>query len=141
MTTLPFFYSILKPAPEFNIDEEEEDAQPEGLGPELYPFQRRSVRWMLEREGKKLNHHGKVENIKRSGGGMICWEKLELPLRNAPRFGELVERVDAKEKKRTIWFDRLSGALARTEKDVRASSGFLDLGKVKGGMLCEEMGE
>lgn len=54
---IPFFYSTLKPAP---FTEVEERVQPQGLIPKLLPFQRRSVAWLLAREGVTLNPQGQI---------------------------------------------------------------------------------
>lgn len=144
-TTLPFFYSILKPAAAFDDDENEDAAQPAGLKPKLYPFQRRSVRWMLEREGKTFSLQGKVVKLEDTEGEVaIGWEAVALPLRTVPPFGDEVELVEAASGKTSIgsfWFDRLTGALADGEEGARQDQGFMDLEAVKGGMLAEEMGE
>lgn len=122
---------------------------------------------MLEREGKRLSHErpGTVEDLHVQKGerGLFCWEEVEVPLRRVPPFGELVERVEWKEeeeeeevgkgkgkgrarevgerKGKSFWFDRLTGGLVEKEEDVKESRWFVDLVGVKGGMLCEEMGE
>jgi len=59
-TSIPFFYSILCPAPALSQGMTYESLQPEGLLPLLLPFQRRSVQWMLIREGKTMTQEGGV---------------------------------------------------------------------------------
>ncbi|KAG1857719.1 SNF2 family N-terminal domain-containing protein [Suillus subalutaceus] len=59
-TSIPFFYSILRPAPALSQGVTYESLQPEGLLPVLLPFQRRSVQWMLLREGKTMTQEGGV---------------------------------------------------------------------------------
>lgn len=139
-TTLPFFYDVLLPAPPFETGEKDEAAQPKGLRPTLHPFQRRSTRWLLEREGKRFLEDGKVVDISNRSSGIVGWEQVTLPLSGVPPLGELVERVETAEVMPSLWFDRLMGTVGMTETDVRASGSFLDLVSVRGGMLCEEMG-
>lgn len=57
---IPFLYSILKPAPRLPSTLAEEAMQPEALLPTLLPFQRRSVGWMLEKEGKTITAQGEI---------------------------------------------------------------------------------
>ncbi|KAG1816837.1 SNF2 family N-terminal domain-containing protein [Suillus subaureus] len=56
--SIPFFYSILRPAPALSQGVTYESLQPEGLLPVLLPFQRRSVQWMLLHEGKTITQEG-----------------------------------------------------------------------------------
>ncbi|KAG1773736.1 SNF2 family N-terminal domain-containing protein [Suillus placidus] len=57
---IPFFYGILRPAPALSQGVTYESLQPEGLLPVLLPFQRRSIQWMLLREGKTMTQEGAV---------------------------------------------------------------------------------
>ncbi|KAI0060074.1 hypothetical protein BV25DRAFT_1956450 [Artomyces pyxidatus] len=52
---IPFFYSILQPALALDSKTIQDAVQPAALIPTLLPFQRRSVAWMLQREGKTIN--------------------------------------------------------------------------------------
>ncbi|KAG2361595.1 SNF2 family N-terminal domain-containing protein [Suillus spraguei] len=56
--SIPFFYGILRPAPALSQGVTYESLQPDGLLPALLPFQRRSVQWMLLREGKTITPEG-----------------------------------------------------------------------------------
>ena len=69
---MSFFVSSMKQAPPLPSLLAEDAAQPESLRPCLLPFQRNSVGWLLEREGKVIGKDGK----------MACkvWDKAELPL-------------------------------------------------------------
>ncbi|KAG2078621.1 hypothetical protein BDR04DRAFT_1087088 [Suillus decipiens] len=58
--SIPFFYGILRPAPALSQGVTYESLQPDGLLPVLLPFQRRSVQWMLLREGKTITPEGNV---------------------------------------------------------------------------------
>ncbi|KAF5381839.1 hypothetical protein D9757_008356 [Collybiopsis confluens] len=57
---IPFYYSILGPAPSLQSNMAEAAMQPESLKPTLLPFQRRSVGWLLDREGMTISDGGKV---------------------------------------------------------------------------------
>ncbi|THU89639.1 hypothetical protein K435DRAFT_760893 [Dendrothele bispora CBS 962.96] len=57
---VPFYYSVMKPAPALPTKEIEDSIQPEELVPTLLPFQRRTVAWMLDREGMGLSSDGTV---------------------------------------------------------------------------------
>lgn len=59
-TDIAFLYSILQPAPSLPSPISPADVQPKTLLPSLLPFQRRSVLWMLQREGKTLDEEGNV---------------------------------------------------------------------------------
>lgn len=60
VTNIPFFYSCLKPAPLPPSKRIENAAQPKQLVPKLLPFQRRSVAWLLSREGLAVPSAGKI---------------------------------------------------------------------------------
>jgi E3 ubiquitin-protein ligase SHPRH len=82
-TDIPFLYSILTPAPCLSSTIAEEGMQPSSLLPTLLPFQRRSVGWMLEREGKCVTSDGiivpksSVADPKNSSSPLF-WDKIEL---------------------------------------------------------------
>lgn len=57
---IPFLYSILQPAPRLPSVLAEEAMQPDDLLPTLLPFQRRSVGWMLGKEGKTVTAQGDI---------------------------------------------------------------------------------
>lgn len=74
---IPFFYSVLGPAPPLPTLAAEEAMQPVELLPILLPFQRRSVGWLLEREGKVISPNGEV--ISRDSGDdlPLFWQKAQ----------------------------------------------------------------
>lgn len=58
-TTIPFFFEVLKPAPDCGEDNAARSelatlCNPPGLKLDLLPFQARAVRWLLEREGVRI---------------------------------------------------------------------------------------
>lgn len=117
-TDIAFLYSILEPAPPLPSPISPAGVQPKMLLPSLLPFQRRSVVWMLQREGKTLDEEGNVvpfvpdypplfwENVELGGQTMYLNRlketlSLELPppdvehpggsLNEAPGLGKTVE--------------------------------------------------
>ena len=77
---IPFLYSILQPAARLPSALAEEAMQPEELLPTLLPFQRRSVGWMLGKEGKAITAQGvirpKLHDIEDSPLPLF-WYKVE----------------------------------------------------------------
>ncbi|KAI0706718.1 SNF2 family N-terminal domain-containing protein [Cerioporus squamosus] len=59
-TDIPFLFSILRPAPALPSPAAYDALQPEELQPTLLPFQRRTVAWMMEREGKIVTPNGDI---------------------------------------------------------------------------------
>ncbi|KAI0742548.1 SNF2 family N-terminal domain-containing protein [Daedaleopsis nitida] len=59
-TDIPFLFSVLKSAPDLPSPAAYDTLQPESLLPTLLPFQRRTVGWMLAREGKVATASGAV---------------------------------------------------------------------------------
>ncbi|KAJ3551190.1 hypothetical protein NM688_g4853 [Phlebia brevispora] len=120
---VPFLYSILNPAPSVPPGH---DAlvQPRALRATLLPFQRRSVAWLLAREGKTLIADGTI--VEKTSN-----EEAELPL-----FWERVRApadVDAEPEAEKDWYvNRLTGQLA----NVRP----VDAYPARGGILAEEPG-
>ncbi|KAH9943662.1 SNF2 family N-terminal domain-containing protein [Amylocystis lapponica] len=116
---IPLLYSILGPAPRLSSPAQEEFLQPETLVPTLLPFQRRSVAWLLNRDGKGLSESGVV--IPRASRSLV--EKRE----ELPILWEEVQVGDGEH-----WYlNRVRGILlptAPSEKDAL------------GGILAEEPG-
>lgn len=112
------FYSALKPAPPLS-DDEAVIMQPAGLVPALLPFQRRSVAWLLQREGHNV--------------GQDTPNTHELPL-----FWETVNALDAspgseaQQSDSSVWY--YSPSLGELRAAAPNDPPF------RGGMLCEEMG-
>ncbi|RPD76905.1 hypothetical protein L226DRAFT_459082 [Lentinus tigrinus ALCF2SS1-7] len=59
-TDIPFLFSILQPAPALPSPEAYDAVQPESLLPTLLPFQRRTVAWMMDREGRTVTANGDI---------------------------------------------------------------------------------
>lgn len=83
-TDIPFLYSILTSAPNLRSSMAEQSLQPKGLLPTLLPFQRRSVGWMLEREGMAVNSNGLIVPCSSVSDSLnsslpLFWDKIELP--------------------------------------------------------------
>ena len=76
-TDIAFLYSILEPAPPLPSPISPADVQPKMLLPSLLPFQRRSVVWMLQREGKTLDEEGNVVPFVPDYPPLF-WENVEL---------------------------------------------------------------
>ena len=116
---IPFFYSIICPAPALRPEDLESALQPDALIPSLLPFQKRSVAWMLSREGMFIDANGTV--VRKS------MDTAELPL--------FWERVVAQREsgEQVVWyFHRLTGTLSSDHPEaVRLSPG---------GILAEEPG-
>lgn len=103
-------FSILGRAPPIAHDHH---VQPQDLRPTLLPFQRRSVAWMLSREGQTLSESGSVEPSAASRSSSLFWEETQVE--------------DEK------WYvNRLRGVVSRTKPDEDEDA--------LGGILAEEPG-
>ncbi|KAJ6504820.1 SNF2 family N-terminal domain-containing protein [Mycena vitilis] len=76
VTNIPFFYSILGPAPYLQSSAVDRAMQPEALLATLLPFQRRSVAWLLDREGKMITANGQIVE-KPAAQSFSFWERIE----------------------------------------------------------------
>ncbi|KAF5378608.1 hypothetical protein D9615_007143 [Tricholomella constricta] len=110
-TNISFFYSILRPAPPLPSALMQEAMQPLELLPTLLPFQRRSVAWLLDREGKTVSPNGEV---------------VPKPISTDFSFWERVEEGNS-----TFYLNRLSGLLSPTLPESPP---------ILGGILAEEPG-
>ncbi|KAK0200494.1 SNF2 family N-terminal domain-containing protein [Desarmillaria ectypa] len=114
VVSIPFFYSILGPAPALPSDRALEAVQPEELLPTLLPFQRRSVAWLLEREGKTVTPSGDIIP-KANTSEYSFWETIQAGCE-------------------PFQFNRLTGQVVPTSEAV------VDSMPVFGGILAEEPG-
>jgi E3 ubiquitin-protein ligase SHPRH len=104
VTNIPFFYSILGPAPHVQNPAADNAMQPQMLLPTLLPFQRRSVAWLLDREGKMVTPNGQVVEKPADRGNFSFWERIE-------------------EGNRVFFMHRLTGNLALTSPDESPALG------------------
>ncbi len=109
--TVSAFYNILGSAPAIPSKTAENALQCEGLLPSLLPFQRRSVAWLLEREGMVLTPEGTLVP-QPSPEAFSFWQQIE-------------------EGNHTWYMNRLSAELSEEAPE---------LPNVHGGMLAEEPG-
>jgi len=58
--SLSSFYSLIEPAPAITSSLADDALQPAGLKAKLLPFQRRTVAWLLQREGKEITNDGRI---------------------------------------------------------------------------------
>ncbi|KAJ6581273.1 SNF2 family N-terminal domain-containing protein [Mycena capillaripes] len=77
VTNIPFFYSILGPAPHIQHPAADREMQPDALLPTLLPFQRRSVAWLLDREGKMITPNGQISEKPADDRQFSFWERIE----------------------------------------------------------------
>lgn len=109
--TVSTFYNILGSAPAIPSKIAEDALQCEGLLPSLLPFQRRSVAWLLEREGMTLTPEGTLVP-QSSPEAFSFWQQIQ-------------------EGNHTWYMNRLSADLSEEAPE---------LPNVHGGMLAEEPG-
>jgi E3 ubiquitin-protein ligase SHPRH len=86
---------------------------------ELYSFQRRAVRWLLEREGVEVSENGQVRAFRR-------YDQEKLP-------ESFHEELDATGK--SCYISHLLGTVVSDENSIRNP-----VAEIRGGILAEEMG-
>ncbi|KAJ4490515.1 SNF2 family N-terminal domain-containing protein [Lentinula aciculospora] len=77
VVNIPFYYSILGPAPPLVSIVADRSMQPERLNPILLPFQRRTVGWLLDREGMTVSNDGTIVP-KSKASGFTFWQVVEM---------------------------------------------------------------
>ena len=114
---VPFLYAVVQPAKAPPLEPVDKFLQPQALLPRLLPFQRRTVGWMLSREGKAFGPIGELVPL--------VIDPAELPV--------LWRRVTIKrdDEQLTWYYHRLTGTLAPERPSPRT---------VMGGILAEEPG-
>ncbi|GJE89122.1 hypothetical protein PsYK624_052160 [Phanerochaete sordida] len=110
-------YATLGPAPQLNPPSLQANYQPHQLLPTLLPFQRRSVAWLLSREGKAINDSLDVVDRNVDSDLPLFWQKV------------LVKAADGTEQE--LYVNDLTGAVS-TSKPSDDSP--------RGGILAEEPG-
>ncbi|KAG8882452.1 hypothetical protein FRB98_003695 [Tulasnella sp. 332] len=123
-TDITKFYACMQPAPNAAAVHH---LKVKGLVSTLMPFQRRSVLWMLEREGKTVNAKGAIVDFEAKEEDDVplplFWVEIPMPAATDSRNGKRREAF--------WWMNTVTGELA----DVRPSEDF-----VAGGILAEEPG-
>ncbi|KAG8798985.1 hypothetical protein FRC16_006130 [Serendipita sp. 398] len=113
--TVSAFISHLQPSPALPSLALDKYLQPKALQCQLLPFQRRTLFWMLNREGLTISPRGQVQELSETGAPSPFWEQVSTP-GGATRF-----------------LNRISGELSK-EEDMEL------LEPIRGGILAEEMG-
>ncbi|KXN90818.1 hypothetical protein AN958_03472 [Leucoagaricus sp. SymC.cos] len=108
---IPYFYSILTSAPQTPSPMADAAMQPDALLPTLLPFQRRSVAWLLAREGKEITPDGNIID-KTDNPEFSFWDEVQ-------------------EGNHTFYYNRVARTVS-TERPV--------LERAFGGILAEEPG-
>lgn len=103
-TDIPFLYSALRPAPVLVSQSIIAAVQPAALLPILLPFQRRSVAWMLHREGKHINEQGQITTNSGISELPLFWEEVEL-------------------EGRTLFYHRMKGLLSAIRPEAELQPG------------------
>ena len=124
-TDIPYLFSILQPAPPLPSPQANDALQPESLLPTLLPFQRRSVGWMLNREGKAITATGEI----------VAQSELAIEDRPVPIFWERFP-VSTEE---TWYINRLRGLISPTWPKGDDDEDDAD-SDAMGGIVAEEPG-
>ena len=120
---IPFLFSILGPAPALPSSAALDALQPDALLPTLLPFQRRSVGWMIGREGKAIT----------ASGDIVSSAEVNVDERPLPLFWHR-HSVSADE---TWYVNRLRGIISPTRPTAEDD----DLEEeASGGIVAEEPG-
>lgn len=114
---IPLLYSVLGPAPALYHGFLDLSAQPTSLVPTLLPFQRRSVAWMLQREGKVISNDGEVV------------PRIHTDADPLPLFWQRVEIAEGV----SWYYHRITGRMSRDKPDDKKP-------ETLGGILAEEPG-
>ncbi|EJT97111.1 hypothetical protein DACRYDRAFT_119591 [Dacryopinax primogenitus] len=121
-TNIHWFYELLGPAPDLP-EGEEARYQPEKLDANLLPFQRRSVAWLLQREGVLLPPTSHGSSIPPVEDACFLYQRALSPFVPAEK---------------ELWFSPLMGSLLPSPPSDLAIRAGAD--GIIGGMLSEEMG-
>ncbi|KAF8576626.1 hypothetical protein K439DRAFT_1366726 [Ramaria rubella] len=129
-TSIRHFYSILQPAPPLFSSVVHDVLQPEGLRATLLPFQRRSVKWLLEREFKIIGVDGRIspKPAEDPESLPLFWRKVKSPM--------IIEgkgKLSIASSGATNWwyFNQFTGSIKNDKPSMT---------DIAGAMLCEEMG-
>jgi E3 ubiquitin-protein ligase SHPRH len=114
---VPFLYAVVQPARVIPQEISDTFLQPQALDPTLLPFQKRTVMWMLEREGKSFGPSGDLI-LKNTDPAVlpVLWQRVT---------------VQEKDEQLTWYYHRLTGTLTPERPNLQ---------NVRGGILAEEPG-
>ncbi|KAI0035543.1 SNF2 family N-terminal domain-containing protein [Vararia minispora EC-137] len=98
---IPFFYASINSAPALSSSQAYECAQPCALLPALLPFQRRTVAWMLEKEGKRITKAGDIIDV----------SSLHADARVLPPMWERLTMANSEDEMLVWYYHRLSATL------------------------------
>nr|ODN87625.1 hypothetical protein L203_03405 [Cryptococcus depauperatus CBS 7841] len=142
------FYDCLKPAPKIPFDFPIHRLQPKELASKLLPFQMRTLKLLLEREGAPGYERNESASKEDPEG---FWSKYDLGTSHGVLAyrrvtGDLCRLVshrisngtNSKGKNREVLEEEGGSSLTESEKEKLPL--LLDLTRVRGTMLCEEMG-
>lgn len=76
-TNIRFFFSCLSPAPPIPRTIDQNALQPHHLQVQLFPFQKRSVHFMLQSEGMTIGHHGEIIPLEQIPIRSPLWEPID----------------------------------------------------------------
>lgn len=114
---VPFLYAVVQPARELLHESMDKFLQPQALLPRLLPFQRRTVCWMLSREGKAFGPNGELTPMAIDAAELpVLWRRVT------------IQRDD---EELTWYYHRLTGTLTPERPSPQT---------VLGGILAEEPG-
>jgi len=76
-TNIRYFFSCLSPAPSVPLTVNTDALQPRHLQVQLFPFQKRSVLFMLQSEGVTIGSHGEVVPLQPKQNQCPLWEPID----------------------------------------------------------------
>ncbi|KAI0246671.1 SNF2 family N-terminal domain-containing protein [Lactifluus subvellereus] len=114
---VPFLYAVVQPARPLPQEIMDNFLQPQALLPTLLPFQKRTVMWMIEREGNSFGPSGELIPKSTDPAVLpILWQRVT---------------VQEEDEQLTWYYHRLTGTLTPERPDPQT---------VHGGILAEEPG-
>ena len=114
---VPFLYAVVQPARPIPQEITDKFLQPQELLPTLLPFQKRTVMWMIEREGNSFDPSGELIPKNTDSAVLpVLWRRVT---------------VQEEDEQLTWYYHRLTGILTPERPDLQT---------VHGGILAEEPG-
>lgn len=75
-TNIRYFFSCLSPAPPIPQSVNQDALQPRDLQVQLFPFQKRSVHFLLQAEGMTIGSHGEAIQLEPMKNRGLLWEPI-----------------------------------------------------------------